>query len=52
MDIRTNPLKMAPHTQEQVLSSDWNRPYTREQAAFPAVKFLILIGGEISFRES
>lgn len=37
MDIRTNPLKMAPHTQEQVISSDWNRPYTREQAAFPAV---------------
>lgn len=36
MDIRTNPLKMAPHTQEQVISTDWNRPYTREQAAFPA----------------
>lgn len=47
MDIRTNPLKMAPHTQEQVLSSDWNRPYTREQAAFPAVKFSdINRGGE------
>lgn len=37
MDIRTNPLTMAPHTQAQVISSDWNRPYTREQAAFPAV---------------
>ena len=36
MDIRVNPLKMAPHTQEQVISSSWERPYTREQAAFPA----------------
>ncbi|XP_048522858.1 glycine dehydrogenase (decarboxylating), mitochondrial [Dendroctonus ponderosae] len=36
MDIRVNPLKMAPHTQEQVISSIWERPYTREQAAFPA----------------
>ncbi|KAK6640123.1 hypothetical protein RUM43_008400 [Polyplax serrata] len=36
MDVRTNPLKMAPHTQQQVISTEWNRPYTREQAAFPA----------------
>ncbi|KAL1495074.1 hypothetical protein ABEB36_010550 [Hypothenemus hampei] len=36
MDIRMNPLKMAPHTQEQVITSTWERPYTREQAAFPA----------------
>lgn len=36
MDIRVNPLKMAPHTQEQVISSAWERPYAREQAAFPA----------------
>ncbi|XP_019868372.2 glycine dehydrogenase (decarboxylating), mitochondrial [Aethina tumida] len=36
MDIRVNALKMAPHTQEQVISSSWERPYTREQAAFPA----------------
>ncbi|XP_066261027.1 glycine dehydrogenase (decarboxylating), mitochondrial [Euwallacea similis] len=36
MDIRVNPLKMAPHTQEQVISNTWERPYTREQAAFPA----------------
>lgn len=28
---------MAPHTQQDVISEDWNRPYTREQAAFPAV---------------
>ncbi|XP_028174267.1 glycine dehydrogenase (decarboxylating), mitochondrial isoform X3 [Ostrinia furnacalis] len=36
MDKRLNPLKMAPHTQEEVISEDWNRPYSREQAAFPA----------------
>lgn len=36
MDIRVNPLKMSPHTQEQVISSSWERPYTRETAAFPA----------------
>lgn len=37
MDIKVNALKMSPHTQFQVINSDWNRPYTREQAAFPAV---------------
>lgn len=36
MDTRINPLKMAPHTQMQVINSEWDRPYTREQAAFPA----------------
>lgn len=36
LDIRVNPLKMAPHTQLQVISTSWERPYTREQAAFPA----------------
>ena len=34
---KINPLKMAPHTQSQVIKSEWTRPYTREQAAFPAV---------------
>lgn len=28
---------MAPHTQAEVITEDWNRPYSREQAAFPAV---------------
>lgn len=28
---------MAPHTQLEVISEEWNRPYSREQAAFPAV---------------
>ncbi|XP_031830270.2 glycine dehydrogenase (decarboxylating), mitochondrial [Nomia melanderi] len=36
LDIANNPLKMAPHTQEQVISSTWDRPYSREVAAFPA----------------
>ncbi len=28
-------VKMAPHTAEDVTRSEWNRSYTREQAAFP-----------------
>ncbi|XP_059059207.1 glycine dehydrogenase (decarboxylating), mitochondrial [Achroia grisella] len=36
IDKRINPLKMAPHTQEEVMAEDWNRPYSREQAVFPA----------------
>ena len=35
-DRENNPLKRAPHTLESVLTSQWDRPYTREQAAFPA----------------
>jgi glycine dehydrogenase len=31
-----NPLKNAPHTAEAVCSDTWERPYSREQAAFPA----------------
>ncbi|KAI9044295.1 glycine decarboxylase subunit P [Aspergillus affinis] len=30
-----NVLKMAPHTQRDLLASEWNRPYTREAAAYP-----------------
>ena len=36
MDRELNPIKGAPHTQQVICSSDWKRPYTREQAAFPA----------------
>ncbi|XP_041356994.1 glycine dehydrogenase (decarboxylating), mitochondrial-like isoform X2 [Gigantopelta aegis] len=36
MDIKVNPLKMAPHTQSVVISSTWDRPYSREMAAYPA----------------
>jgi len=35
VDKKNNALKNAPHTQQSVISSEWNRPYTREQAAFP-----------------
>jgi glycine dehydrogenase len=34
-DRGTNPLKNSPHTAEDVMSSDWDRPYSREQAAYP-----------------
>ena len=30
-----NPLKNAPHTAAALLVEDWDRPYTREVAAFP-----------------
>jgi glycine dehydrogenase len=35
MDKKNNMLKNAPHTQALVISSNWNMPYTREQAVFP-----------------
>ncbi|MFO0961548.1 MAG: aminomethyl-transferring glycine dehydrogenase [Phycisphaerales bacterium] len=31
-----NPLKHAPHTAAVVSGTEWNRPYTREEAAYPA----------------
>jgi glycine dehydrogenase len=30
-----NPLKHAPHTAESLMSAGWDRPYSREVAAFP-----------------
>ncbi len=36
LDRQNNPLKRAPHTARQVASDGWDRPYTREQAAYPA----------------
>jgi glycine dehydrogenase len=36
MDRVNNTLKNAPHTARQIASVNWDRPYTREQAAFPA----------------
>ncbi|XP_002742419.1 glycine dehydrogenase (decarboxylating), mitochondrial-like [Saccoglossus kowalevskii] len=36
IDVRQSPLKHAPHTMNVVMSSTWDRPYSREQAAFPA----------------
>ena len=35
-DPTNNLLKHAPHTALVIASDHWNRPYTREQAAFPA----------------
>ena len=34
-DPINNPLKNAPHTLDDVTASDWNRPYSREQAVWP-----------------
>jgi glycine dehydrogenase len=35
-DRANNPLKHAPHPARVVLAADWDHPYSREQAAFPA----------------
>ena len=36
IDAHNNPLANAPHTASAVLAADWNRPYSREVAAFPS----------------
>jgi glycine dehydrogenase len=36
LDRQDNPLKNAPHTAVDSLAESWERPYTREQAIFPA----------------
>ena len=35
-DPLNNPLKRAPHTLAAVCADHWDRPYSRQQAAFPA----------------
>ncbi len=35
-DRKDNPLRRAPHTAPAVVADAWDRPYAREQAAFPA----------------
>ena len=35
IDASNNPLKQAPHTMAAVMAEVWDRPYTRQQAAFP-----------------
>ncbi|MFN2457079.1 MAG: aminomethyl-transferring glycine dehydrogenase [Chitinophagaceae bacterium] len=35
LDRKDNPLKNAPHTQFEVCSDEWKKPYSREMAAFP-----------------
>ena len=34
--VTDSPLRNAPHTARAVTAGDWDRPYSREQAAFPA----------------
>ena len=38
IDRENNPLKNAPHTVRDLIG-DWNRPYTRKQACYPAGAF-------------
>jgi glycine cleavage system P protein (glycine dehydrogenase) len=33
--VEASPLRHAPHTAEDLLVSDWDRPYTREEGAYP-----------------
>jgi glycine dehydrogenase len=35
VDAKNNVLKHAPHIQKIVSADEWNRPYSRQQAAFP-----------------
>lgn len=34
--VEDSPLKHAPHTAEMVTAEQWSRPYSRDEAAFPA----------------
>ena len=34
-------LQNAPHTMNLITSSEWNLPYSREKAAFPAVSYTL-----------
>lgn len=34
--IEDSPLKHAPHTMDVVFAPEWNRKYSRKEAAFPA----------------
>ncbi len=36
VDSQDNVLKNAPHTAEALIATEWNHPYSREQAAYPA----------------
>jgi len=36
MDRQNNPLKNAPHTARCLISDKWDRPYSRDRAAYPA----------------
>lgn len=34
-DVKNNVLKNAPHTEQVVISDSWDKPYSREKAAYP-----------------
>ena len=34
--LEDNPLKKAPHSASALMDMEWNHPYTREEAAYPA----------------
>ncbi|HEY9420762.1 MAG TPA: aminomethyl-transferring glycine dehydrogenase [Thermoanaerobaculia bacterium] len=36
MDRQNNALKNSPHTADDLTAADWDRPYSREEAIFPA----------------
>jgi len=36
VDVEHSPLKQAPHTAELIARDNWDLPYSRERAAFPA----------------
>jgi len=40
IDREVNPLKLAPHTMEDLVR-DWDRPYSREQGCFPPGAFRV-----------
>ncbi|XP_077987566.1 von Willebrand factor A domain-containing protein 8-like [Glandiceps talaboti] len=42
IDVKHSPIKHAPHTMQVVTSSEWDRPYSREQAAFPLFQYEIV----------
>ena len=49
VDTQDNVLKNAPHTAESLITGEWNHPYSREQAAYPApwtreYKFWVSVG--------
>ena len=35
LDKEDNPVRMAPHTEDEVCADEWKHPYSRTQAAFP-----------------
>ena len=40
-DPINNPLTNAPHTQDEVTADNWDRPYSREQAVWPAASLRV-----------